>query len=252
MNHSSLSAEPLLEVREVSYAYDKKKVLDSVSFEVLRGHCHILLGPNGAGKTTLFSLITRLFDCMEGDIRIAGINLRQDACRALAQLGTVFQQSTLDLDLTVQQNLLYHSALHGLSRKTAEARIKTELERLDLSDRQHDKVRQLNGGHRRRVEIVRALLHHPQLLLLDEPTVGLDVPSRTHLVEHVHALAREGRMAVLWTTHLIDEIQPDDRLIILDKGKIKATGSVDEILDLTGTPLVGEAFRMLTLKGDPT
>ena len=250
MNNLSLPAEPLLEVREVSYAYGKKNILNNVSFSVLRGHCHILLGPNGAGKTTLFSLITHLFECTEGSIKIASINLRDDACKALAQLGTVFQQSTLDLDLTVQQNLLYHAALHGLSRKAAKERIKTELERLDLFDRLHDKVRQLNGGHRRRVEIARALLHNPQLLLLDEPTVGLDVPSRTHLVEHVHTLAREGRMAVLWTTHLIDEIHPDDRLIILDKGTVKATGSVDEILRLTGTLLVGEAFGALTSKGE--
>ena len=252
MNNLSISAEPLLEVEEVSYAYGKKKALDSVGFKVLRGHCHVLLGPNGAGKTTLFSLITHLFDCTEGVIKIAGINLRHDACSALAQLGTVFQQSTLDLDLTVWQNLSYHTALHGLSRKTAEERIKTELERLDLSDRLHDKVRELNGGHRRRVEIARALLHQPQLLLLDEPTVGLDVPSRTHLVKHVHSLAREGRIAVLWTTHLIDEVQPDDRLIILDQGKIKATGTVEDILHLTGTHLVGEAFSKLTMKGEAT
>jgi ABC-2 type transport system ATP-binding protein len=235
-----------LEVERLSYAYGKKKALDDVSFAVPPGRCAILLGPNGAGKTTLFSLITRLYDSREGRIRIAGHELRREPLRALAQLGVVFQQPTLDLDLSVQQNLYYHAALHGLARRRAERRIREELERFGLYERRQEKVRVLNGGHRRRVEIARALLHEPRLLLLDEPTVGLDVPSRKAIVEHVHALAGSGQIAVLWATHLIDEIHAADQLVVLHAGRIRAVGSVPEVLETTGTADVGAAFAKLT------
>jgi ABC-2 type transport system ATP-binding protein len=134
----------------------------------------------------------------------------------------VFQQSTLDLDLSVEQNLRYHAALHGLPGKLATERIERELERQQLGPRRHDSVRLLNGGHRRRVEIARALLHEPRLLLLDEASAGLDPASRDGLNKHVRQLCREQGVAVLWTTHLLDEIQPDDRLLLLNQGRIVA------------------------------
>lgn len=240
------SASPALRVEDLSYAYGGKKALDGVSFAVHPGECGILLGPNGAGKTTLFSLITRLYDSRSGRILIAGHDLRQESTRALARLGVVFQQPTLDLDLTVLQNLRYHAALHGLSRREAEARIRAELERQGMYERRGEKVRQLNGGHRRRVEIARALLHRPGLLLLDEPTVGLDVPSRKAIVDHVHELAASGSIAVLWATHLIDEIRDSDRLVVLHQGKIRAVGSVPEVLAAASATGIGEAFARLT------
>ncbi|CAL1241283.1 ABC transporter ATP-binding protein [Candidatus Methylocalor cossyra] len=243
---ASPPAAKALEVEGLSYAFGQRKVLDRVSFAVDRGCCAILLGPNGAGKTTLFSLITRLYDSREGSIRIAGYDVRKAAGRALAQLGVVFQQPTLDLDLSVLQNLRYHAALHGLGRRQAEQRIREELERQGMYARRGEKVRQLNGGHRRRVEIARALLHEPRLLLLDEPTVGLDVPSRKAIVRYVHELAGSGRVAVLWATHLIDEIDDGDRLIVLHRGRIRAAGSVREVLDQTGSADVGMAFDRLT------
>jgi ABC-2 type transport system ATP-binding protein len=235
-----------LAVEGLSYAYGKKKALDHVGFTVAPGQCAILLGPNGAGKTTLFSLITRLYDSREGSIRIAGHDVRKESSRALASLGVVFQQPTLDLDLTVLQNLRYHAALHGIGRRRSETRIREELERQGMYERRAEKVRQLNGGHRRRVEIARALLHEPRLLLLDEPTVGLDVPSRRAIVEYVHELSQSGRIAVLWATHLIDEIYDSDRLIVLHAGKIRAAGSVPEVLATTGTAGIGDAFSKLT------
>ncbi len=241
-----MSITPALAIEGLSYAYGQKKALDQVGFEVGAGQCAILLGPNGAGKSTLFSLITHLYDGREGHIRIAGHDIRTDPCRALANLGVVFQQSTLDLDLSVLQNLHYHAALHGMSRKEAAKRIQEELQRQGMFERAGEKVRQLNGGHRRRVEIARALLHRPRLLLLDEPTVGLDVPSRKAMVEHVHELTRAGDIAVLWATHLIDEIQPEDRLIILHAGRVRAAGSVPEVLARTGAASIGEAFEQLT------
>lgn len=235
-----------LELSEISFAYGAKKALDHVSFVVPTGRCAMLLGPNGAGKSTLFSLITRLYDSASGTIQIAGHNLRSAPLKALASLGVVFQQTTLDLDLTVRQNLLYHTALHGLDSRTGQRRIDEELERLEMRHRDQELVRNLNGGHRRRVEIARALLHHPKLLLLDEPTVGLDVPSRKTLVEHIHALTRSGKLSVLWATHLIDEIAPDDTLIVLHQGTVRAEGEIPEILELTGRESIHDAFEVLT------
>jgi ABC-2 type transport system ATP-binding protein len=241
-----MSITPALAIDGLSYAYGQKKALDDVTFEVGTGQCAILLGPNGAGKSTLFSLITHLHDSRDGLIRIAGHDIKSNPRQALAQLGVVFQQPTLDLDLTVRQNLRYHAALHGIGRREADQRIREELQRQGMLERDAEKVRQLNGGHRRRVEIARALLHRPRLLLLDEPTVGLDVPSRKAMVDHVHELARAGDIAVLWATHLIDEIQPEDRLIILHAGRVRAAGSVPDVLESTNTTRIGEAFETLT------
>ncbi|WP_086135242.1 ABC transporter ATP-binding protein [Methylocaldum sp.] len=242
----TLNSTPALTVAGLSYAYGKKKALDRVSFAVAPGECTILLGPNGAGKTTLFSLITRLYDSREGRILIAGHDVRKEFSRALAQLGVVFQQTTLDLDLTVLQNLHYHASLHGLSRRRADARIREELERQGMFERRKEKVRQLNGGHRRRVEIARALLHEPRLLLLDEPTVGLDVPSRKAIVDYVHRLCSDSGIAVLWATHLIDEIYENDRLVVLHKGAVRADGSIPEVLKTASAETVGDAFHRLT------
>ena len=241
-----MSRDTALAIEGLSYAYGQKKALDQVSFEVNSGQCAILLGPNGAGKSTLFSLITHLYDSRNGKIRIAGHDIKSHPCQALANLGVVFQQPTLDLDLSVLQNLRYHASLHGMSRKHATVRIEEELQRQGMLERAGEKVRQLNGGHRRRVEIARALLHRPRLLLLDEPTVGLDVPSRKAMVDHVHELTRTSDIAVLWATHLIDEIHSQDHLVILHAGRVRAIGSVPEVLDATGTGSVDEAFEQLT------
>ena len=235
-----------LSIKDVSFSYGGKKALNQIDFKIRPGECTILLGPNGAGKSTLFSLITRLYDTRSGLIELCGFNVKQQTRKALAKLGVVFQQSTLDMDLTVMQNLRYHAALHGMSRKLSRQRIQEELERLDMYERRFEPVRQLNGGHRRRVEIARALLHKPSLLLLDEPTVGLDVPSRQDIVEHVHQLAAEQKLAVLWASHLIDEIYPEDRLIVLHKGRIKAKGAIDDVLKMSNTASIKEAFYQLT------
>ena len=234
-----------LKVEDLSFSYATKKALNNVSFSVAAGECTILLGQNGAGKSTLFSLITRLYDTRAGKIELCGFDVKQQTRLALAKLGVVFQQTTLDLDLTVTQNLRYHAALHGMSRKAANLRIAEELERLNMLERRNEKVRQLNGGHKRRVEIARALLHQPALLLLDEPTVGLDMPSRQAIVEHVHKLASEHQLAVLWATHLIDEVYPEDRLLMLHKGEIKAKGTISEVLQITETDNIGAAFKQI-------
>jgi ABC-2 type transport system ATP-binding protein len=241
-----MSLQTALSIENLSFSYGGKKALDQLSFTINSGECTLLLGPNGAGKSTLFSLVTRLYDSHEGRIELCGFDVKQQTRQALAKLGVVFQQTTLDMDLSVMQNLRYHTSLHGLGRKVALQRIQQELERLNMYERRFEKIRQLNGGHRRRVEIARALLHKPALLLLDEPTVGLDVPSRLAIVEYVHQLVTEEKLAVLWASHLIDEIYPEDHLIVLHKGQIKSKGTVDEILQTTGTTSIKDAFYSLT------
>ncbi len=234
-----------LEVSALSFAYGPRQALSEVSFSLAAGQFAALLGPNGAGKSTLIALLTRLYDLQSGDIRVGGHSLREAPRVALKQLGVVFQQSTLDLDLSVEQNLRYHAALHGLSRRQTDTRVEAELARQALTERRREKVRELNGGHRRRVEIARALLHEPRVLLLDEASVGLDPASRLALNRHVRSLCAEHAMSVLWTTHLLDEVQGDDALMILHQGRLVASGQVDALTQQQGGDL-GSLFARLT------
>lgn len=232
-----------LSVSEVSYAYGPKEALKNVSFEVAPEAFCALLGPNGAGKSTLFALLTRLFVSSSGRIEIAGADLARNPGAALARVGVVFQQPTLDLELSVRRNLTYAAALHGLSGREAERRIDTALDRLAMRERAGEKARSLNGGHRRRTEIARALLHQPDVLLLDEPTVGLDPASRQAITDHVHGLCVEQGLTVLWATHLVDEVRDDDALIILHRGEILARGTAAEI---AGNRPLTETFLAMT------
>ncbi|WP_166263300.1 ABC transporter ATP-binding protein [Marinobacter caseinilyticus] len=238
-----------IEARDIHFRYGRTPVLKDVSFSLVRGRFHALLGPNGAGKSTLFGLMTRLLALQSGELMMAGQSLRKQPAAAMREMGVVFQQNALDLDLTVQQNLLYHAALHGLSRREARARSDRELARFNLSERADDPVRKLNGGHRRRVEIARALLHQPSLLLLDEPTVGLDVASRQTLNEHVRHLCAEDGLTVLWATHLIEEVQPDDRVLILHRGSLRANGEGRDLSEAADRDGIAETFHALTGAG---
>ncbi len=238
-------SRPPLRLTGVSFSYGRRKALDEVSFDVARGRVTMLLGPNGAGKTTLFSLICRLLPLRHGAIEVAGCPLGAGP-QVLGSMSIVFQQPTIDPDMTVRQNLTYYGALRGLSMKESEARLVEELGRLDMGERAGDKVRNLNGGHRRRVEIARALMDQPLLMLLDEPTVGLDVPTRRALVAYLHALAAERGMAVLWGTHLIDEVAENDDIVILCQGRVTAKGSRHDIIAAAGAGDLDEAFRHFT------
>lgn len=219
-----------LTIKNLSHAFDKETVLDKVSLSIKEGQFTALLGLNGAGKTTLFSLVTRLFAHQTGEVRLFGHRLDQEPRQALTHLGVVFQMPTLDLDLSVKENLLYHGALHGMSRSLTHERMIRELKRLGLAQDAHKRVRTLSGGQRRRVEIARALLHQPRFLLLDEPTVGLDIDSRKIITDHIHHLCQKEGLAALWATHLIDEITPQDDLIILHRGVIKMMGETAQLL----------------------
>ena len=231
-----------LRVSGLSYSYGAKPALKDVGFAIETGAFCALLGPNGAGKSTLYSLLTRLFVAQTGSIEIAGEDLSAAPRAALARLGVVFQQSTLDLDLTVRQNLAYFAALQGLSGKAAGRRIDAVLDRLSIADRAQEKARLLNGGHRRRTEIARALIHEPRVLLLDEPTVGLDAAARAAITDHAHSLTEEG-VTVLWATHLTDEVQGDDRLVVLHKARVLADGFARNVAGSVG---LRDAFLAMT------
>ncbi|MFB2595779.1 ATP-binding cassette domain-containing protein [Paracoccus sp. p4-l81] len=238
--------QPALHIAHVSHAFGKVKALDDVSLVVPRGAFHALLGVNGAGKTTLFSLITRLYTNASGSIQVAGHDLRRAPSRALAALGVVFQSRALDADLTVAQNLAYHAALHGIPPRQGRERAAQVLEMVDLSDRAGARVSALSGGQQRRAEIARALLHRPKLLLLDEATVGLDVKSRAEVLALVRRLIAGGQVSALWATHIFDEVQPDDGITILHRGRVLADGRAGDIaqggdlsaafLSMTGAP----------------
>ena len=237
---------PALCVEGLSFSYGKQPALQNFDLTIRPGETVFLLGPNGAGKTTLFSLICGLFAHRVGTIRIGGVDASLHRSRALAGLGVVFQAQTLDLDLTVAQNLAYFCALRGISRSAAGPLIEQELARLEMAHRINEKVRNLSGGHRRRVEIARAKLTNPKLLLLDEPTVGLDIATRSALISHLHERRDTDSAAILWATHLIDEIMPDDRVLVLHRGQLVADGTPAQLIQQTGSKDLAEAFNLLT------
>jgi ABC-2 type transport system ATP-binding protein len=233
-----------LDVEGLSHDFGGRPALRDVSFSVAPGVFVVLLGLNGAGKTTLLSLVTRLYHARRGDISIFDHSLRSHPAAALAVMGVVFQQPTLDLDLTVAENLRYHAALHGLASGEGKTRAEAELARLGVLDRAHDRIRALSGGLRRRVEIARALIHQPRLLILDEPTVGLDPAAREAILRHVRGLCRERRLAVIWATHLMDEVAGEDGVVVLHRGSVLRAGCAGEVLGAAGE--MAERFMALT------
>ena len=225
-------------------------MIDNVGFDVRKGRITMLLGPNGAGKTTLFSLIVRLLALQHGEIRLDGESIESEAGQA-HKVGIVFQQPAIDLDLSIRQNLTYFGRLLGLAASERERRRKEELSRLELTARTDEKVRVLNGGHRRRVEIARALMAKPSLLLLDEPTVGLDPSTRESLVDFLHGLAQKDGIGILWATHLVDEIWPEDEVVLLAKGKIAACGAPQQLMARANRGDLSSAFYALTQSSEP-
>ncbi|HZB92577.1 MAG TPA: ABC transporter ATP-binding protein [Stellaceae bacterium] len=242
----SREGEPVLLCEDVTKRYGAVTALDQVSLSVGGAEFVALLGLNGAGKTTLFQLLSGLFIADGGSIRIHGHDIRRDPVPALAGIGIVFQQPTLDLDLTVLANLRFHGGLHGMPRALQEERIAAATARLGLAEMTQRKVRELSGGNRRRVELARALLHEPRLVLMDEPTVGLDPATRRELLQHVLRLKAEQGIGVLWATHLIDEAESADRVIILHRGKVLRVGTPRALAAEAGMPTLADAFMALT------
>ena len=239
------SARALL-LDNVVKTYGAIRAVDGVSFAASAGEFIALLGPNGAGKSTLFQLLSGLFVPDSGRIEVMGHDMRRDPVPALAMLGIMFQQPTLDLELSVTGNLLFHAGLHGIPRAVARPRIEKELARLGLAERAHDTAGQLSGGNRRRLELARALLHEPRVLLMDEATVGLDPGSRGELLKLILSLRAERSVAVLWATHLCDEVPNADRVIVLHRGKVLADTTPAGFVANAGMATVEQAFLAMT------
>ncbi|MGE0035670.1 MAG: ATP-binding cassette domain-containing protein [Xanthobacteraceae bacterium] len=244
-------AAPALFLEQVVKTYGSVRALDGLSLVARPGEFIALLGPNGAGKSTLFQLLSGLFVPDSGRIVVMGHDMSRDPVPALAQLGIVFQQSTLDLELSVNANLLFHAGLHGIPRAIARERIERELARLGLAERANDKTAQLSGGNRRRVELARALLHEPRLLLMDEATVGLDPASRSDLIRLMLSMRAERNVAVLWATHLCDEVVDVDRVVVLHRGRVMADTTPDEFVAAAEAATVEEAFLAMTAAAAP-
>ena len=236
----------MIQAEGLTHYYGPYPAIQDVSFGVRKGEILGFLGPNGAGKTTLFQLLTGLFVADEGKVIVDGHDLAINSVPALGGLGIVFQTPTLDPELSINSNLRFHTDLHGVPAKVAQRRIDEELKRIGLGGQSKKPVRTLSGGNKRRVELARALLHEPKILLMDEPTVGLDHRSRQDILETVATMRRERRLAVLWATHLVDEAKQATRVVILHHGKILNDSPVDELVSRMGVKDLSEAFLDLT------
>ena len=222
----------ILDIKSLSKSYGKLKALNEVTFSLSEGEYAALLGPNGAGKTTLFQILTGLFVSDNGEVFVNNSNMRNNAIKALAHIGVVFQQITLDLDLTVIENLKFHSNLHGITEKEFKNRVTEELEQVNLSDRINDKVRALSGGQKRRVELARSLLHKPKLLLLDEPLAALDKQLRVQTqFELVNLQYKLGITFIIVTHDQEEAMSLSDRMAIMKNGEILQVGNPVEIYE---------------------
>jgi ABC-2 type transport system ATP-binding protein len=233
----------MLSVGGLTKHYGERAALQSLSLALRPGEFTALLGPNGAGKSTLFQVLTGLFAADEGEVEVAGHSLRHDAPAALRHIGVVFQQISLDLDLSVRRNLLFHADLHGLPRALARERIAADSARLGIAAADLDrKARELSGGNRRKVELVRAGLHRPAVLLMDEATVGLDPKSRHDLLAALREDVRTRGVCVLWATHWVEEAEPADRVLVLHQGRLLADGTPADVTEALGGATLEQGF----------
>jgi ABC-2 type transport system ATP-binding protein len=232
----------MLRTTGLTKRYGKTTALQSLSLQLAAGQFVALLGPNGAGKSTLFQVLTGLFAADEGEVEVAGHSLRHAATAALRHIGVVFQQVSLDLDLSIRRNLLFQADLQGLPRRVALARIEAGCARLNVGADLNRKVRELSGGNRRKVELVRANLHSPAVLLMDEATVGLDPKSRHDLLGALRADVKERGVCVLWATHWVEEAEAADRVLVLHKGSLLADGTPAEVTRELGEATLEAGF----------
>ncbi len=215
--------EPAVRIAGVSYDYPDRRAVADLSLEIAAGEIFAILGPNGSGKTTLFRLLTTLVPPQSGTIEIFGRNVATDRNAVRQQIGVVFQSPSLDQQLTADENLRHHGHLYGLAGRVLEAGIKQRLDQFGLLDRRHERVGKFSGGMRRRVELAKALLTGPRLLLLDEPSTGLDPGARIELRNALQQARKATGLTVVFTTHLMEEADPADRLAIFDQGRLVAS-----------------------------
>lgn len=231
---------PLLEVQNLSYQYGSRKAIQGLTFSVEKGEIFGFLGPNGGGKSTTFKILSTLYPSQPGQIKVFGLDLAQNKIAIRRRMGIVFQLPALDKKLKVRENLVHQGHLYGLSGKDLQSRIDRDLERVGLKDREKEKVEKLSGGLQRRVELAKALLNNPELVILDEPSTGLDPAARKEFWGHLENLRQTQGMTVLVTTHYLEEADRCNRLLILDKGEKVALGKPEELKAEIG----GEVLRL--------
>jgi ABC-2 type transport system ATP-binding protein len=239
--------EPMIRVEHVVKRFGDFTAVNDISFEVHKGEIFAFLGPNGAGKTTTIRMLTTLLRPTSGALRLNGLNPTEQQEEARRHFGIVFQDPSLDQDLTAWENMELHGVLYHVPREMRRARAETLLRLFDLWERRAEVVKTFSGGMRRRLEIARGLLHTPSILFLDEPTLGLDPQSRNQLWTHVRHLNESEQVTVFLTTHYMDEAdRVAHRIAVIDHGRIVAVGSSQELKERTGTGSLEEAFLALT------
>lgn len=239
--------EHIIEIDHVTKKFGDLTAVDDISFTVGRGELFALLGPNGAGKSTTIKMLTTLLAPTKGTMKLAGHNVVKEQEAARRSFGIVFQDPSVDVDLTAYENMELHAVFYGVKRGQLKERIRTLLEMVELWDRKDTKVKYFSGGMKRRLEIARGLLHHPHILFLDEPTLGLDTQTRALLWNYVKKMSREEGMTVFFTTHYIEEAEAvADRIGIIDHGKLITIGTSKAIEKQTNTRTLEQAYLALT------
>jgi ABC-2 type transport system ATP-binding protein len=237
----------IIEVENLVKRFGDLVAVDNVSFCVKSGEMFAFLGPNGAGKTTTIKMLTTLLGPTSGKIRVNGLDPAEDKHEVRKSFGIVFQDPSLDNDLTAYENLDFHGNLYNLDAKLRKERIEYLLKFVELWDRKDDYVKSFSGGMKRRLEIARGLIHHPKILFLDEPTLGLDPQTRNHMWEHIVKLNKKEQMTVFFTTHYMQEAeQYANRIAIIDRGKIAKQGTLKELKAATKTKNLEAAFLKIT------
>lgn len=237
----------IIEVKDLVKKFDDFTAVDSISFSVEQGEIFAFLGPNGAGKTTTIKMLTTLLQPSSGSIFLNGFDVVTDSDETRNSYGIVFQDPSLDTELTAFENMEFHAVLYGLDRKVARSRIEELMRLVELWDRKDDLVGKFSGGMKRRLEIARGLLHHPKVLFLDEPTLGLDPQTRNHMWNYVKSLNDKEQITVFLTTHYMEEAERvAGRIAIIDHGKIITEGTAAELKSRTQTDNLEDAFLKLT------
>lgn len=239
----------MITARNVVKSFGDIKAVDNISFEVKAGEIFAFLGPNGAGKSTTISMLTTMLRPTAGQLYLNNHDVTKKQANARKSFGIVFQDPALEEELTAYENMQIHAVLYGIPRAKQAARNEELLRLVDLWERKDSYVKTYSGGMRRRLEIARGLLHHPKILFLDEPTLGLDTQTRNLLWDYVHKLSRHEGMTIFFTTHYLDEAEAvADRIAIIDHGKIVATGTARQLTKQTGTKTLEQAYLQLTGK----
>lgn len=237
----------IIEVKNLTKKFKNFIAVDNISFGVERGEIFGFLGPNGAGKSTTIKILTTLLHPTGGEIKVDGIDPITDPHKARHSFGIVFQDPSLDSELSAYENMYFHAVLYKIPKKERQLKIKNLLEMVDLWEKRKQVVKKFSGGMKRRLEIARGLLHHPKVLFLDEPTLGLDPQTRQHIWQYIMNLNKSEGLTIFFSTHYLDEVEKiANKVAIIDKGRIIERGSVEEIKNRQNSKSLEDAFIKLT------